>query len=108
MFSLIQTKRMNEMCQPLNAHLFRGLYFELRREKTCFLNMGNQRRSAADQRLCFRYTDRTILLLPKSENLKHLAIFCGCTAQFVTDLVGNHEDRFSCETAFDDFLAASA
>ena len=23
-----------------------------------------------------------------------LAIFCGCTAQFVSDLVGNPEDRF--------------
>ena len=37
----------------------------------------------ADQRLCFRYTDRP------------LAIFCGCTARFVSDLVGNPEDRFS-------------
>ena len=40
----------------------------------------------ADQRLCFRYTDSTIPLLPK---LKPLAIFCGCTALFVSDLVGN-------------------
>ena len=38
----------------------------------------------ADQRLCFRNTDSTIPLLPKS-----LAIFCGCTAQFMSDLVGN-------------------
>ena len=44
----------------------------------------------ADQRLCFRCTDSTIPLLPKSE-----AIFCGCTARFVSDLVGNPEDRFS-------------
>ena len=28
-------------------------------------------------------------------NFKHLAIFCGCTAWFVSDLVGNPEDRFS-------------
>ena len=28
-------------------------------------------------------------------NLKPLAIFCGCTARFVSDLVGNSEDRFS-------------
>ena len=28
-------------------------------------------------------------------NFKPLAIFCGCTAQFVSDLVGNPEDRFS-------------
>ena len=40
----------------------------------------------ADQRLCFRYVDSTIPLLP---------IFCGCTARFVLDLVGNTEDRFS-------------
>ena len=44
----------------------------------------------ADQRLCFRYTDSTIPLLPW-----HLAIFCDCTARFVSDLVGNPEDRFS-------------
>ena len=49
----------------------------------------------ADQRLCFRYTDSTIPLLPKSENFQPLAIFCDCTAWFVSDLVGNPEDRFS-------------
>ena len=49
----------------------------------------------ADQRLCFRYTDTTIPLLSKSENLKSLVIFCGCTAWFVWDLVRNPEDRFS-------------
>ena len=49
----------------------------------------------ADQRLCFRYTDTTIPLLSKSENFKLLAIFCGCTARFVSNLVGNPEDRFS-------------
>ena len=46
----------------------------------------------ADQRLRFRYTVSTIPLLPK---FKPLAIFCGCTAWFVSDLVGNPEDRFS-------------
>ena len=50
---------------------------------------------AADQRLCFRYSDNTIPLLPKSENFKPLAIFCGCTARVVSDLVRNPEDRFS-------------
>ena len=45
---------------------------------------------AADQRLCFCYTDGKIPLLPKP-----LAIFCGCTAWFTSDLVGNPEDRFS-------------
>ena len=44
----------------------------------------------ADQRLCFRYIDGTIPLLPKL-----LAVLCGCTALFVWDLVGNPEDRFS-------------
>ena len=48
----------------------------------------------ADQHLCVRYTDITIPLLPKSE-IKPLAIFCGCTARFVSDLVGNPEDPFS-------------
>ena len=49
----------------------------------------------ADQRLCFRYTDSTNPLLSKSEIFKPLAIFCDCTVKFVSDLVGNPEDRFS-------------
>ena len=49
----------------------------------------------ADQGLCFRYIDSTIPLLPKTQNFKPLAIFCDCTAQFVSDLVGNPVDRFS-------------
>ena len=48
----------------------------------------------SDQRLCFRFTDSTIPLLSKSE-IKPLAIFCRSTAWFVSDLVGNPEDRFS-------------
>ena len=48
----------------------------------------------ADQHLCFSYMDSTIPLLSKSE-ISRLAIFCGCTAWFVWDLVGNPEDRFS-------------
>ena len=42
---------------------------EPRYEKTGFLHMRKQRRSnrEADQRLCFRYTDSTIHLLPKYE-----------------------------------------
>ena len=56
---------------------------------------------AADQRLCFCYIDSTILLLPLSEIscLWALAIFCGCTTRFVSDLVGNPEDRFSLDVA---------
>ena len=51
----------------------------------------------ADQRLCFRYTDSTIPLQCTSyiRNFKPPAIFCGCTARFVWDQVGNPEDRFS-------------
>ena len=49
----------------------------------------------ADQRLCFRNTDRTIPLLPKIRNFKSLAFFNDCPPRFVSDLVGNPEDRFS-------------
>ena len=49
----------------------------------------------ADQRLCFRYIASTIPLLLKIQNFKPLTIFYGCTAQFVSDLVGKPEDRFS-------------
>ena len=50
----------------------------------------------ADQLRCFRYIDSTIPLLSKFiRNFKPLAILCGCTAQFVWDLVGNPEDWFS-------------
>ena len=53
---------------------------------------GQLRGYEADQRLCFRHIDSTILLLSKSETL---AIFCGCAARFVSHLVKNPEDRFS-------------
>ena len=49
----------------------------------------------ADQRLCFRKMDSTILLLSYFQNFKALTIFCCCTARFVSDLVGNPETRFS-------------
>ena len=49
----------------------------------------------ADLRLCFHYTDSTIPLLSTPEISKPLAIFCSCTARFVSDLVGNPKDRFS-------------
>ena len=62
---------------------------EPRHEKTCFLHMRKPKAQiscavtrTADQRLCFRYTDSTIPLLPKSEisslYFKPLVIFCGC------------------------------
>ena len=50
---------------------------------------------AADQRLCFRYTDSAIPLLTKSEISSLYMHFCDCKARFVLDLVGNPEDRFS-------------
>ena len=43
--------------------------------------------------LCIRYIDSTIPLLSKS------LVFCGCTAPFVSGLVGNPEDRFSHDVA---------
>ena len=46
----------------------------------------------ADLRLSFRYTDSAIPLLPK---FKYLAFFCGCTARFLSDRVGNPEGVFS-------------
>ena len=51
----------------------------------------------ADQCLCFRQMDSAIPLLPTVyiRNFKPLVIFCSCTARFVSDLVGNPEDRFS-------------
>ena len=42
---------------------------------------------AADQRLCLSYIVQLLIYL----NL--LAIFCDCTAWFVSDLVGNPENR---------------
>ena len=42
----------------------------------------------ADLRLCFRYIDSTNPLFSKP-----LAIFWGCTTQFVSDLVENSKNR---------------
>ena len=47
---------------------------------------------SADQRLCFRN-------IVKIRNFKVLAISCGCTAWFVSNLVGNPEVRFSRDKA---------
>ena len=49
---------------------------------------------AADQRFCFRYIDYTIPLHPLSK-ISSITILCG----FVSDLVGNPEDRFSRDAA---------
>ena len=50
--------------------------------------------STADQHLSFRYIDCAIPLISKSQISS-----CGCTAWFVTDLVGNHKDKFSHDAA---------
>ena len=54
---------------------------------------------AADQRICFRYTDSTIPLLPKFQASRHLlwlySPVCVGPGRIVSDLVGNLEDRFS-------------
>ena len=72
--------------------------------KSCVSYLGRVMRkpvvkSVADQGLCFSYIDSTIPLPLKSENVKSLSIFCGCTARFVYDLVGNLENRFSHDAA---------
>ena len=52
----------------------------------------------ADQVLCFAtWIVQSLNFL--NPNFKSIAIFCGCTAWFVSDLVGNLEDRFSRNTA---------
>ena len=74
---------------------------EPRHEKTGFLHMRKQRcRSYADQlhgNLCAFVFATWIVKASTSKvrNFKPLAIFCGYTARFVSDLVGNPEDRFS-------------
>ena len=47
--------------------VFRPDIYMRHHEKTGYLNMQKQRHRSADQRLCFRYMDSTIPLLPKSE-----------------------------------------
>ena len=57
----------SEWCTFEGGWMFILLY-KPRHEKTCFLHMRKQRRRpAAGQRLCFRYIDSAILLLPKSD-----------------------------------------
>ena len=47
------------------------------------------------QGLCFRHTDSTIPLLHNIQSFKLLALFCDCTAWFVSHLVGNPSCWFS-------------
>ena len=43
--------------------------------------------------ICDIHVDSTIHLLPRYE-IKPLTILCGFTAQLMSDIVGNPEDRF--------------
>ena len=52
----------------------------------------------ADQPLCFRYT--VSMSSPTyTQNFKVLAFLCDCTYQFMSDLIGNPEDRSSRDAA---------
>ena len=81
------------MLWHLTAHhmtpVMRKPAFCICKNKDAYQLGGNRQ---ADQRLCFHICKKYIL--PKL-TFKSLAIFCGCTAWFVSDLVENPEDRFS-------------
>ena len=62
-------------------------------------NKKTQISCAADQRLCFRFTDSTIHFSSKIWNFKLLAFFRDCRDWLVSYLVGNPEDQFSCKVA---------
>ena len=72
-----------------------------RHEKTCFLHMQKQRRRSAFAVIAkliraFVFATKIVqslyFLNPKFQVSSHLS---GCTARFVSDLVGNPEDWFS-------------
>ena len=73
--------------------------------KPVFAICEQQRRRSAcasaqsDQRLCFSlpswYKSSSFYI----QNFKPLPSFCGCESQFESTLVGNLEDRFSCDEA---------
>ena len=60
-------KNLNKQKHGNFYFIFSTELFEPRREKNGFLHMRKQRRRSASRYLCFRYTDSTIPLLPKSE-----------------------------------------
>ena len=49
---------------------------------------------AADRRLCFRYKDRKNPSTFLNRNIKSLAIFCSCTAWYMSNQVGNQSVCF--------------
>ena len=67
-------------------------YYEPCHEKTCFMYMRKERCSA-DQHICFGYIDKTVQSLYFLDPKFQVSIF------FVSDLVGNPEDRFSHDEA---------
>ena len=88
--------KFSAQCYHHMSHVMRKPAFCICENKDADQLLGNRE---ADQRLCFRYIDSTIPLLSKSKVFKNLAIFCGCRAWFVWDLVGNPEDQFSLDEA---------
>ena len=73
------------------SRVMRKPFFALCENKDADQLRGNRE---ADQRLCFRYTDSTIPLLPKFEisSLKPSSVTC--TTWFVSDEVGNQNAGF--------------
>ena len=71
--NIVKTCPCNVTCNPLTPHFYMSLV--MRKPAFCICEnkdaeqlCGNRE---ADQRLCFRYTDTTIPLLPKSEISSH-------------------------------------
>ena len=81
------------------------LIYEPCHEKTCFSHVRTTkvqislRIRASDQHLCCsllrQYNTSSFYI----QNFKTLASFCGCTARFESQLVGNPSDRFSRDVA---------
>ena len=90
----------NQLCHLITHYQMNRV---MRKPKFCkYDNKGaDQLRSnrATYQRLCYRYVDTKIPLLNKSESSNPPIAFCCCKAVFVSDLVGNPEDRFSHDAA---------
>ena len=82
-FGTLLKKKLNgkpRMCHYQMSHIMRKPAFCI-----CENKGADQLRSncTADQHLCFRYIDSVIPI----RNFQPLAIFCGCTVRFVSDLV---------------------
>ena len=85
---IISGEARSSRCAAINVSFV--VLLEPRHEKTCTLT--TQHRSAY-----IRYIGGTIPLLSKSEKLKPLAIFFGCSAPFESDLVEIPDDSFAHE-----------